>query len=98
MGRPPDPCIYPLPDDLSADALRRLAGLSGSAASRFRRIGAIPVTVADRYAIALGRHIDELWPEMAWIDQWLFEKEERNRRWVKQWMRRHGIAVRHAEE
>lgn len=93
MARPPDPCIYPLPDDLSADRLRRLTGLSGSAASRFRHIGAIPLSVADRYATALGRHIDELWPEMAWIDQWLMAKEERTLRWVRRWMRAHGVST-----
>lgn len=87
MPRKARPLLYPIPEGLSADRIRRLTGLSGADASRYKRAGALPLDVADRLATALDTHIDIMWPECAWIDEWLEKKAERNRRWVMRWMR-----------
>ena len=83
------PLLYPLPEDMTASQLVRLARLSGSDAARYRRADAIPIDVADRIACALGSHIDILWPEVAWIDEWVEQSMEDTRQWVKRWMRKH---------
>lgn len=52
--------------------------------------GYLSLDQADTVACNLGSHIDLLWPEVRWIDEWIEADLERLLAWVHRWLRTNG--------